>query len=52
MLFVDYIFDLLHDGSIALDKDLKTSDIGVEEGDEFVVALYNGRIILAKKVKG
>lgn len=51
MLFVDYIFDLLSDGSIALDKDLKPSDINVEEGDEFIVVLHDGRIILAKKVK-
>lgn len=51
MLFVDYIFDLLPDGSIAFDKDLKPSDINVEEGEEFIVALYNDQIILAKKVK-
>lgn len=50
MLFVEYVFELHPNGSIAFDKELKPEQIRVEDNDEFVVKIVEDRIILAKKV--
>ena len=49
MLFVDYVFDLTTDGSIRFEPDLKPELIGVKDGDEFVIAIVNERIVFIKK---
>lgn len=49
MLFVDYVFDLLPNGSIAFDKELSSGDLDLKEGDEFVVKVVNERVVFAKK---
>jgi hypothetical protein len=51
MLFVDYTFDLLHNGSIRFDKELELSSIKASEGDEFVIKIINDRIVFVKKDK-
>jgi hypothetical protein len=50
MLFVDYNFDLLPNGSIWLDPELRKEDIHVEPGDMFraEVDRVTGRILLRK----
>jgi hypothetical protein len=49
MIFVDYTFDLLPDGSIRFDKDLKLFDIKVKDGDEFVLTVIDERVVFVKK---
>lgn len=49
MLFADFMFDLLSNGSILFDPDIKPKDIGVEDGDEFVIKITKERIIFVKK---
>jgi hypothetical protein len=49
MLFIDYTFDLLPGGSIRFDKDLSPSDINVKDGDEFVLAVIDERVVFLKK---
>ena len=50
MLFIDYDFYLLPNGSIWLDSELKKEDIHVETGDMFraEVDRITGRILLRK----
>ena len=49
MLFVDFAFDLLPNGSILFDYDLKPEQLGVENGDEYVISIVNERIAFVKK---
>lgn len=49
MLFVDYVFELLPNGSIAFDKELSLQDLNLKENDEFVVKVVNEKVILVKK---
>lgn len=49
MLFVDYTFDVLPNGTILFDKELKLSQLHLEQGDELVVTLCDGRVIFYKK---
>jgi len=52
MLFVDYVFESLPDGSILMDKELTANSLQVENGDMFKVHItFDGRIILQKSVK-
>jgi hypothetical protein len=52
MLFVDYVFESLPDGSILMDKELTANSLQVERGDQFTVHVsFDGRIILQKVVK-
>lgn len=52
MLFVDYVFTLLPDGSIMLDQELTKDKIHAQEGDRFILhELDNGQILL-KKLQG
>lgn len=48
MLFVDYTFSLLPDGSIMMDEELKPSSLQVETGDRFVVFVVNDKIYFRK----
>lgn len=49
MLFVDYVFDLMPDGSILMDKELSAKSLQVETGDLFEVHVsFDGRIIFRK----
>lgn len=49
MLFVDFMFDLLPTGSILFDPDIKPEQLGVEDGDEFVIKITGERITFVKK---
>lgn len=49
MLFVDYVFDLMPDGSILMDKELSAKSLQVKTGDRFEVHVsFDGRIIFRK----
>jgi len=49
MLFVDYVFDLLPDGSIMMDKELSSKSLQVKTGDKFEVFVsFDGRIVFRK----
>ena len=52
MLFFDYTFHTAYDGSIILDDELKAESLGVTEGDQFVVKIVNGQVILEKQQNG
>lgn len=49
MLFADYVFDLLPNGSIAFDNELSLDDLDLKEGDEFVVKVVNEKVVFVKK---
>jgi hypothetical protein len=52
MLFVDYFFELLPNGSILMDKELTANSLQVKNGDQFTVHVsFDGRIILQKVTK-
>ncbi len=49
MLFVDYVFDVLENGTIIMDKELDANKIGVKNGDKYVVNVtFDGRIVFQK----
>jgi hypothetical protein len=49
MLFVDYVFDVLENGTIIMDKELSAKSIGVKNGDKYIVNVtFDGRIIFQK----
>ena len=50
MLFLDYSFFLLVDGSIALDDEIKPEQLQIVAGDKFVATVMGGKIVL-KKIK-
>ena len=49
MLFVDYVFELLPNGSIAFDKELSLESLNLKEDDEFVVKVVNEKVVFVKK---
>ena len=49
MLFVDYNFDLLPNGSIRMDPELNPLHIGVHDGDTFVIRIQNGIVHFIKE---
>ena len=51
MLFTEYVFQLLPNGSIVFDKELKPELVQVEDNDQFVAKIVDDRIVLAKKVR-
>lgn len=52
MLFVDYYFETLPDGSILMDKELTAKSLQVAKGDKFNVHItFDGRIIFQKVVE-
>ena len=50
MLFLDYSFFLLADGSLALDDELKPEQLEIVDNDVFVASVKDGKIVL-KKIK-
>lgn len=49
MLFVDYVFDVLENGTIIMDKELNAKTLGVKNGDKYVVNVtFDGRIVFEK----
>lgn len=48
MLFLDYSFFLLVDGSIAYDDELKPEQLQIVDGDKFIAIVKDGKILLKK----
>jgi len=48
MLFLDYYFFLLVDGSIAYDDELKPEQLQIVDGDKFIASVIDGKIMLKK----
>ena len=48
ILFVDYNFTVLHDGSIKMDSELDPKAIGLKNGDIFFAYVTSGSIMLRK----
>ena len=50
MLFLNYSFFLLVDGSLSLDDELQPEQLQIVDGDKFIASVIDGKIML-KKVK-
>ena len=49
VMFVDYVFDVLDNGTIIMDKELKASQLNINDGDKYVVNVtMDGRIVFQK----
>jgi hypothetical protein len=49
MLFVDYVFDVLENGTIMMDKELTADKLHLKDGDRYVVNVtFDGRIVFQK----
>jgi len=49
-MFVDYVFNLLPDGSIMMDNELKPTLLNVKDGDRFVVRINDkGNVFFQKQ---
>jgi len=48
MLFLDYSFFLLVDGSLAFDDEIKPEQLQIVDGDKFVASVKDGKIMLKK----
>ena len=49
MLFVDYVFDVLENGTIIMDKELSAEKLNLKNGDRYVVNVtFDGRIVFQK----
>jgi hypothetical protein len=49
MLFVDYTFDVLENGTIIMDPELKADKLHIKNGDKYVVNVtFDGRIVFQK----
>lgn len=49
MLFVDYVFDVLENGTIIMDKELTANKLHMKDGDKYIANVtFDGRIILQK----
>lgn len=49
MLFVDYTFDVLENGTIIMDPELKASSLNLKSGDKYVADItFDGRVVLQK----
>ena len=49
MLFVDYVFDLLENGTIIMDKELTAEKLKLKNGDRYVVSVtWDGRVVFQK----
>lgn len=52
MLFVDYVFDVLENGTIVMDKELTAKSLNVQNGDKYVVNVtFDGRVVFQKVVQ-
>lgn len=53
MLFVDYVFDVLENGTIIMDKELTAEKLHMKNGDKYVANVtFDGRIVLQKVQDG
>ena len=49
MLFVDYVFDVLQNGTIIMDKELTAEKLYLKRGDKYVVDVtFDGRVVFQK----
>jgi hypothetical protein len=49
MLFVDYVFDVLENGTIIMDKELTADKLHLKNGDKYVANVtFDGRIVFEK----
>lgn len=48
ILFVDYTFSVLHDGSIKMDSELTPEQLRVKNGDIYLCYVTSGSIFLRK----
>jgi hypothetical protein len=49
MLFVDYVFDVLENGTIIMDKELSAEKLKLKDGDKYVVNVtFDGRVVFQK----
>ena len=49
MLFVDYVFDVLENGTIVMDKELTAQKLNLKNGDKYVANVtFDGRIVFEK----
>jgi hypothetical protein len=48
MIFVDYYFNLLEDGTIEMDEELTADKLNVKDGDRFKVSIVDNKVILNK----
>ena len=48
MIFADYTFDVIQNGTIIFDEEIKPSDLYLSEGDEYVVEIRNDRVVFKK----
>ena len=49
VMYVDYVFDVLDNGTIIMDKELKASQLNINDGDEYIVNVtMDGRIVFQK----
>jgi hypothetical protein len=49
MLFLDYVFDVLENGTIMMDKELTADKLHLKDGDHYVANVtFDGRIIFQK----
>ena len=49
MLFMDYVFDVLDNGTILLDRELTLEKLHTEDNAEYVLKCVNDRLVLYKK---
>ena len=48
-MFVDYVFDVLENGTIVMDKELTAKQLRLKNGDKYVANVtFDGRIIFQK----
>ena len=49
MLFVDYVFDVLDNGTIIMDKELTAKSLNLKNGDNYMVNVTSdGRVVFRK----
>lgn len=49
MLFVDYVFDVLENGTIIMDKELDAKKLNLKNGDKYIANVtFDGRIVFQK----
>ena len=53
MLFVDYNFDVIENGTIIMDKELTADKLNLKDGDRYVANVtFDGRIVFQKVKDG
>ena len=49
MIFVDYVFDVLDNGTIMMDKELTSKQLNLKNGDIYVANVtFDGRVVFQK----